>query len=166
MTGGWKIEKISGMAPQSKCHPVCTCLEDMGPFYVTWAGEQRNGESQALNNRLSGMKCSQSDSHSMEKNSSPKQREEWTVIHGMKCLCLIGAALVSPSPPLTKTLPCWNWNTQPGTWWRLTHKSSLRHSHGGTRCGKESWSCGGVCLVGSYRGWLTGFGEETSVKYH
>ena len=166
MTGGWNIEKISGMAPQSKCHLVCTCLEDMGPFSLAWAGEQGNSESQALNNRPSGMKCSQSDSHSLEKSSSPMQREEWTVIHGMKCLYVWQGSLVSPFPcPNNKTF-CRKWNTQPGSWWRLNHKSSLRRSHGGTRCVTESWSLGRVCLVGCYRGCLIGFSEETSVKYH
>ena len=52
-------------------------------------------------------------------------------------------SLVSPSPLWTTTVPCWNRNNQLGTWWRLNPMSSLRHSHGGTGCGKESWWWGG-----------------------
>ena len=112
------------------------------------------------------MKCSQSESHCLEKSSSARQREEWTVIHGMKCLYVWQGSLVSPFPcPNNKTF-CRKWNTQPGSWWRLNHKSSLRYSHGGTRCVTESWSWGRVCLVSCYRGCLIGFSEKTSVKYH
>ena len=80
------IEKFSVIAPQTIYYPGHTFLEDRGPFSVAWAGEEGIGESQALNNRPLGMKCSLSDSQSLEKSISPRLREEWTVIHAMKCL--------------------------------------------------------------------------------